>query len=112
MIRNQYRKKKADDSKELEEKRKKRKEEDYLCNGHILNALERTVYNAYRNIGIGIEPWTTLDNKYRIEEASNQKFLIRNFMDYKMSDSKLVMIQVHELLNVISDLKVARINLD
>ncbi|KAK0571806.1 hypothetical protein LWI29_021874 [Acer saccharum] len=103
---------KADDSKELKEKRKKRKEEDYLCRGHILNALGHTVYNAYRNIGTAKELWTALDNKYRIEEASNQKFLIGNFMDYKMSDSKSIMTQVHELLNVISDLKVAGVNLD
>ncbi|KAK0599546.1 hypothetical protein LWI29_006218 [Acer saccharum] len=103
---------KADDSKELKEKRKKHKEEDYLCRGHILNALGHTVYNAYRNIGTAKELWTALDNKYRIEEASNQKFLIGNFMDYKMSDSKSIMTQVHELLNVISDLKVAGVNLD
>ncbi|KAI9178190.1 hypothetical protein LWI28_023694 [Acer negundo] len=62
-------KEKADDSKELKEKRKKRKEEDYLCRGRILNALGRTVYNAYRNISTAKELWTALDNKYRIKEA-------------------------------------------
>ncbi|KAI9194970.1 hypothetical protein LWI28_010498 [Acer negundo] len=103
---------KVDDSKELKEKRKKRKEGDYLCRGHILNALGDTIYNAYWNIGTTKELWIALDNKYRIEEASNQKFLIGNFMDYKMFDNKPIMTQVHELLNLISDLNVAGVNLD
>ncbi|KAI9200533.1 hypothetical protein LWI28_009526 [Acer negundo] len=106
MIWNQYRKK------ELKEKQKKCKEEDYLCRGHILNALEYTVYNAYRNISTAKELWIALDNKYHIKEASNQKFLIDNSMDYKTSKSNSVMTQVHELLNIISDLKVAGVNLD
>ena len=41
---------KPDDSEELKEKRKKRKDADYLCRGHILNALENSVYNAYRHV--------------------------------------------------------------
>lgn len=40
---------KPNDFKELKEKRKKRKEADYLCCGHILNALGNSINNAYRN---------------------------------------------------------------
>ncbi|KAI9156333.1 hypothetical protein LWI28_004494 [Acer negundo] len=64
---------KADDSKKLKEKRKKRKEEDYLCTGHILNALGHTVYNAYRNIGTIKELWTVLDNKRKSERSKKLK---------------------------------------
>ncbi|KAM7502162.1 hypothetical protein LguiB_001066 [Lonicera macranthoides] len=103
---------KADDFEALKEKRKKRKEVDYLCRGHILNALGNSVYNTYRNIGTAKELWIALDNKYRIEEASNQKFLIGNFMDYKIKENKSIMTQIHELLNIVSDIKAAGVNLD
>ncbi|KAK2658320.1 hypothetical protein Ddye_004853 [Dipteronia dyeriana] len=66
---------KVDDSKELNEKRKKPKEEDYLCRGHILNALGHVVYNAYRNIGTTKELWTALDNKYCMGEANGFNML-------------------------------------
>ncbi|KAK1561144.1 hypothetical protein Q3G72_034948 [Acer saccharum] len=76
---------KPDDSDELKQKRRKRKEADYLCCGHILNALGNSVYNAHWNIVTAKELWTALDLKYRIKEASNQKFLISNFMEFKIS---------------------------
>ncbi|XP_022889279.1 uncharacterized protein LOC111404750 [Olea europaea var. sylvestris] len=104
---------KADDSderkKELQEQRKKRKDDDFLCRGHILNALSDSVYSTHRTIGTTKELWLALDNKYRIEEASNQKFLIGNYFDFKMTDSKSVLTQVHELQLIVSNLKNAEI---
>ncbi|OVA14375.1 hypothetical protein BVC80_8553g9 [Macleaya cordata] len=54
---------------------------------------------------------TTLQEKYRIEEVSNQKFLIDNFMSFKMTDDKSILAQTHSFLNVNSDLIVAEITL-
>ncbi|XP_022887427.1 uncharacterized protein LOC111403231 [Olea europaea var. sylvestris] len=101
---------KADDSdeckKELQEQRKKRNDDDFLCRGHILNALSDSVYSAHRTIGTTKELWLALDNKYRIEEASNQKC---NYFDFKMTDSKFVLAQVHELQLIVSNLNNAEI---
>ncbi|OVA09282.1 hypothetical protein BVC80_8351g9 [Macleaya cordata] len=62
--------------------RMKRKEEEFLYRGHILNTLSNTIYTAHRHIQTAKELWTTLQEKYRIEEVSNQKFLISNFISF------------------------------
>ncbi|XP_022856379.1 uncharacterized protein LOC111377499 [Olea europaea var. sylvestris] len=95
--------------KELQDQRKKWKDDDFLCRGHILNALSDSVYSAHRTIGTAKKLWPALDNKYRIEEASNKKFLIGNYYDFKMMDSKSVLAQVHELQLIVSNLKNAEI---
>ncbi|XP_022891670.1 uncharacterized protein LOC111406487 [Olea europaea var. sylvestris] len=113
MILRLFQKKKADDSderkNELQEQRKKWKDDDFLCRGYILNALLDSVYSTRRTIGTAKKLWLALDNKYRIEEASNQKFLIGNYFDFKMTDSKSVLAQVHELQLIVSNLKNAEI---
>ncbi|XP_073291587.1 uncharacterized protein [Primulina huaijiensis] len=96
---------------ELQAQRQKRRDDDFLCRGHILNALSDSVYSAHRTIETAKELWLALENKYRIEEASNQKFLIGNYFDFKMSESKPVLDQVHELQLIVSNLKNAEITL-
>lgn len=39
---------KNDDSDEIKRNRVKRIEDDFLCKGHILNALSKNLYNIYR----------------------------------------------------------------
>ncbi|XP_026439797.1 uncharacterized protein LOC113338638 [Papaver somniferum] len=98
--------------KELKEQRQKRKTDEFLCRGHILNQLVDSVYSAHRTTEGGAKTlWDAVDKKYRIEEASNQKFLISNYIDYKMSDSYSVVTQEHELGILVSKLKDAKINL-
>nr|GEX78755.1 zinc finger, CCHC-type [Tanacetum cinerariifolium] len=50
---------------------------DYVCRGLILNA------------------------KYMVEDASSKKFLVSNFTNYKMSDSRPVLEQYNELLGIL-----------
>ena len=99
------------DTAELKAKRAKRKEDDFLCRGHILNALSTSVYNAHRSLETAKELWTALERKYRISEASNKKFLICNFMDFKMVASKSIVGQVSEILLLVNQLKDAKIEL-
>ncbi|XP_026395980.1 uncharacterized protein LOC113290608 [Papaver somniferum] len=99
------------DDEELKKRRKKREEDDFMCRGHILNALGLNVYNAHRTYGAAKELWTALKNKYKISEASNKKFLIYNFMDWKMVDSKSIIAQVSDLLLIVNHLKDAGIDL-
>ncbi|XP_026430138.1 uncharacterized protein LOC113326661 isoform X2 [Papaver somniferum] len=99
------------DTDDLKARRKKRQEDDFMCHGHILNALGTSVYNVHRSISSAKELWTTLENKYKISEASNKKFLICNFMDFKMVDSKSIIFRVSELLLIVNHLKDAGIEL-
>ena len=69
------------------------------------------VYNAYRTLETAKALWTALENKYRISEASNKKFLISNFMDFKMVTNKSIIGQVSEILLLINQLKDAGIDL-
>ncbi|XP_026396641.1 uncharacterized protein LOC113291307 [Papaver somniferum] len=82
-----------------------------MCRGHILNALGLNVYNAHRTYGTAKDLWTALENKYKISEASNKKFLICNFMDWKMVDSKSIIDQISDLLLIVNHLKDAGIDL-
>ncbi|XP_026428711.1 uncharacterized protein LOC113324627 [Papaver somniferum] len=99
------------DDDELKRRRKKREEDDFMCRGHILNVLGLNVYNAHRIYGTPKELWTALENKYKISEASNKKFLICNFMDWKMVDSKSIIAQFSDLLLIVNHLKDAGIDL-
>ncbi|GJR44189.1 zinc finger, CCHC-type containing protein [Tanacetum coccineum] len=44
------------------------------------------------------ELWDSLEAKYIAEDASSKKFLVSNFTNYKMTDSRLVLEQCNELL--------------
>ncbi|GKB11920.1 zinc finger, CCHC-type containing protein [Tanacetum coccineum] len=43
----------------------------------------------------------TLEAKYMAEDASSKKFLVSNFTNYKMTDSRLVLEQYNELLGIL-----------
>ena len=40
--------------------------------------------------------WTSPDNKYKIKDAGTKKFIVGQFLEYKMVDSKTVISQVKE----------------
>ncbi|GJV57412.1 zinc finger, CCHC-type containing protein [Tanacetum coccineum] len=65
-------------------KRAKWDNDDYVCRGLILNA----------------------------EDASSKKFLVSNFTNYKMTDSRPVMEQHNELLGILDRLTQHKINMD
>ncbi|GKB57988.1 zinc finger, CCHC-type containing protein [Tanacetum coccineum] len=46
------------------------------------------------------KPWDSLEDKYIGEEASSKKFLVSNFTNYKMTDSRLVMEQYNEFFGI------------
>ena len=47
--------------------------------------------------------WESLEHKYKIEDAGAKKWIIGRFLDYKMSDSKIVVSQVQELQLIIHE---------
>ncbi|GKF88426.1 hypothetical protein Tco_0259303, partial [Tanacetum coccineum] len=63
---------------EMTRKMMKWENDDYICHGHILN-----------------------ESKYMAEDASAKKFLVSNFMNYKMVDTRPVMEQFHEMLRIL-----------
>ncbi|GJX54803.1 zinc finger, CCHC-type containing protein [Tanacetum coccineum] len=75
----------------VEQIRKKAKwdNDDYVCRGLILN-----------------------EAKYMAEDASSKKFLVSNFTNYKMTDSRPVLEQYNELLGILERFTQHKMNMD
>ncbi|GJR36482.1 zinc finger, CCHC-type containing protein [Tanacetum coccineum] len=81
--------------------RAKWENDDYICRGHILNGMSDSLFDVYTNVESAKELWDSLESKYMAEDASSKKFLVSNFNNYKMVDSKPVMEQFNELLRIL-----------
>ncbi|GKF78637.1 zinc finger, CCHC-type containing protein, partial [Tanacetum coccineum] len=64
--------------------------DDYICRGLILNGMSDSWFDVYQNVETSKELWDTLKAKYMAEDASIKKFLISNFTNYKMTNSRPV----------------------
>ncbi|RZC12309.1 hypothetical protein D0Y65_012211 [Glycine soja] len=82
-------------------KRSKWENDDYICRGHILNGMSDSLFDIYQNVESAKELWDSLESKYMAEDASSNKFLVSNFFNYKMIDSRSVMEQYNELLRIL-----------
>ena len=73
------------------------KHSDFMCRNYVMNALTDSLYNVYTDKKTAKELWESLDRKYKTEDAGAKKFIVGQFLDYKMVDSKTVVSQVQEL---------------
>ncbi|GKC49964.1 zinc finger, CCHC-type containing protein [Tanacetum coccineum] len=64
------------------------------------------------NVESSKELWDSLEAKYMVEDASSKKFLVSNFTNYKMTDSRLVMEQYNKLLSILGRFTQHKINMD
>ncbi|GJS91286.1 zinc finger, CCHC-type containing protein [Tanacetum coccineum] len=79
-------------------KRTKWDNDDYVCRGLILNGMSDSLFDIYQNVESSKEIWDSLEAKYMAKDASSTKFIVSNFINYKMTDSRLVLEQYNELL--------------
>lgn len=86
-----------DDTDEVKKEQKKRNKDEFLCRGHIFNALSDWVYDLYTDTESSTEIWKALGFKFKAEKEDMKKFLISKYFDLKMLDSKSILAQVHEL---------------
>ncbi|KAK1413802.1 hypothetical protein QVD17_35585 [Tagetes erecta] len=98
----------------LEQMRKLNKWEnaDYICRGHILNGMSDSLFDIYQNVESAKELWDSLEEKYMAEDASSKKFLVGNFINYKMVESRPVMEQYHELLRILGQFSQYEMKMD
>ncbi|GKA47271.1 zinc finger, CCHC-type containing protein [Tanacetum coccineum] len=90
-----------DDRVEVIRRRAKWENGDYICRGHILNGMSDPLFDIYQNVESAKELWDSLESKHMAEDASSKKFLVSNFNNYKMVNSRLVMEQFNELLRIL-----------
>ncbi|XP_074277971.1 uncharacterized protein LOC141601574 [Silene latifolia] len=87
--------------------------DDYICRGHILNGMSGSLFDVYQNYDQSAkELWNELESKYMAEDASSKKFLVGNFMNYKMTDSRPVMEQYNELLRILGQIAQHKMEMD
>ena len=92
--------------------RTKWENDDYICKGHILNALADSLFEIYQLVETAKELWDTLEAKYLTEDATSKKFLVSHFMKYSMVNNKPVMDQFHEIQHILSQFKQQKMNMD
>ncbi|GJX30545.1 hypothetical protein Tco_0238624 [Tanacetum coccineum] len=72
-------------------KRAKWDNDDYVCKGLILNGMSNSLFDIYQNVESSKEQWDSLEAKYMADDSSNKKFLVSNFTNYRMTDSRPVL---------------------
>ncbi|GKD84989.1 hypothetical protein Tco_1356143 [Tanacetum coccineum] len=92
--------------------RNKWENDDYVCKGLILNGMFNFLFDIYQNIESSKELWHSLEAKYIADDASSKKFLVSNFTNYKMIDSRPIMEQYNELLGIIKRFAQHNMNMD
>nr|GEW40885.1 putative zinc finger, CCHC-type [Tanacetum cinerariifolium] len=82
-------------------KKEKCENDDYICRGHILNGMSDSLFDIYTNVELAKELRDSLESKYMAEDSSSKKFLVSNFNNYKMIDSRPVMEQYNEFIRIL-----------
>nr|KAJ0219335.1 hypothetical protein LSAT_V11C300134630 [Lactuca sativa] len=101
-----------DEPLEAKRRRSKWENDDYICRGHILNGMSDSLFDIYQNFESAKELWDSLESKYMAEDASSKKFLVSNFMGYKMIYSRPVMEQYHEILRILGQFAQHNLKMD
>nr|GEY16813.1 zinc finger, CCHC-type [Tanacetum cinerariifolium] len=86
---------------EQDRRRVKWDNDDYVYKGLVLIGMSDSLFDVYQNVETSKELWDTLKAKYMAEDASGKKFLVINFINYKMTDSRPVLEQYNELFEII-----------
>ncbi|GJW74929.1 zinc finger, CCHC-type containing protein [Tanacetum coccineum] len=86
--------------------------DDYVCRGLILKGMSDYLFDIYQNVESSKELWDSLEANYMAEDASSKKFLVSNFINYKMTDSRPVMEQYNELLGILGRFTQHKMNMD
>ncbi|GJS93161.1 hypothetical protein Tco_0800129 [Tanacetum coccineum] len=94
------------------QKRSKWENDDYVCRGIILNGMSLSLFDIYQNVESGKELWDSLEAKYMDEDASSKRFLVSDFTNYKMTDSRPIMEQYNELLGILCRFTQHKMNMD
>ena len=65
--------------------------DDYICRGHIFNGMSDPLFDIYQNVENAKQLWNDHESKYIVVDDSSKKFLVSDFNNYKMVDSRPVM---------------------
>ena len=92
--------------------RHKWEQDDYVCKGHICNAMSDTSFDQYHNKPTTKDIWDSLEAKYMMEDTTSKKFLPSKFFNYRMVDNRLVVEQYIEILHILDQFNQHNMNMD
>ncbi|XP_058783854.1 uncharacterized protein LOC131658594 [Vicia villosa] len=101
-----------DDTVENLRRQSKWENNDYICRWHILNGMSDPLFDIYQNVEYAKELWDCLEAKYMAEDSSSKKFLVTDFNNYKMVESRSVMEQFNELLRILGQFTLHGLKMD
>ena len=101
-----------DEPLEVTRRRCKWENDDYICRGPIHNDMSDPLFDIYQNFENAKSLWDNLESKYIAEDFSSKKFLVGNFLNYKMVDSRLVIDQYNEVLRIYGQFTLHKMNID
>nr|GEV69108.1 zinc finger, CCHC-type [Tanacetum cinerariifolium] len=78
----------------------------------ILNDMFDSLFDVYLNVETSKELLDTLETKYMAEDSLSKKFLVSDFTNYKMTDSKLFFKQYNKLLGILKRYRQHKMNMD
>ncbi|GJU62985.1 hypothetical protein Tco_1244820 [Tanacetum coccineum] len=80
--------------------------------GLILNGMSDPLFDIYQNVESSKELWDSLEVINMVDDASSKKFLVSNLTNYKMTDSRPVMVQYNELFGILGRFTQHKMNMD
>jgi hypothetical protein len=61
---------------------------DYICKGHICNAMVDSLFDIYQSKSTAKYVWEALEAKYLLRDATSKKLLASKFMNNRMVDAR------------------------
>jgi hypothetical protein len=92
--------------------RMKWEQDDYICKGHIYNAMVDSLFDIYQSKSTAKDVWDALEAKYLLEDATSRKFLSSEFMNYRMVDARPIVEQFNEILHILSQFSQHNMKMD
>nr|CCI55375.1 PH01B035L11.20 [Phyllostachys edulis] len=78
---------------------------DNLFKGAVVSVLGEKLVDAYMVIKTGKEKWDALEAKFGVSDGGSELYLMEQYHDYRMVDSRSVVEQVHEIQSMATELE-------